>query len=115
MQKEYMCYFEFTLDIMGGKWRPLIMYHIDKHEVIRYGQLKREIPKINERMLTRQLRELENWKLVKREVFKQVPPKVEYSLTETGKSMMPLLIGLRDWGRTYNDKFQVYDFEGENE
>ncbi len=113
MEKDYQCYFEFTLDIIGGKWKPLILYHIDKHGVIRYGELRREITKINERMLTRQLRELEKWDLVNRKVFQQVPPKVEYSLTETGKSVMPIMFDLRDWGKTYNKKYKVYDFHGE--
>lgn len=74
-------------------------------QYIRYAEIKRCIPMITERMLTRQLRELESDGLVHREVYKQIPPKVEYSITERGKSIIPLLYQLRDWGKNYYDDF----------
>ena len=80
-EKQYNCYFELTLDIIGGKWKPIILYYINTNKVARHSDLKRFIPSINERMLTRQLRELEEDELINRKVYPVVPPKVEYSLT----------------------------------
>jgi DNA-binding HxlR family transcriptional regulator len=114
-QKSYNCYFELTLDIIGGKWKPIILYYIGKEEVIRYGELRRSIPNINERMLTRQLRELEKDQLVHREIYKEVPPKVEYSLTDLGKTIMPILEELKDWGVFYNNKRNIATFDFERE
>lgn len=110
-QKKYYCQFELTLDIIGGKWKPLILYTIGKNDVLRYGQIKKLIPNINERMLTRQLRELEKDQLIHREVYKEVPPKVEYNLTEIGTTILPILHQLIDWGIDYNNKFKVTEFE----
>ncbi|MGL4740941.1 MAG: winged helix-turn-helix transcriptional regulator [Sarcina sp.] len=106
-EKIYNCHFELTLDIIGGKWKPIIMYYIGRDKVLRYGELKRLIPNINERMLTRQLRELEEDKLINRVVYKEVPPKVEYSLNEMGKSVIPILNELRAWGFNYNEKNHI--------
>lgn len=97
-KKNYHCQFELTLDIIGWKWKALILFYISIHKTIRYGELKREIPNINERMLTRQSRELEKDNLVFRNVFREVPPRVEYSLTEDGESLIPLLHELHKWG-----------------
>lgn len=106
----YNCHIELTLDIIGGKWKPVILFYIGAEGVIRYGQIKKAIPNINERMLTKQLRELERDQLVHREVYKEVPPKVEYSLTELGESISPLLIELSKWGNDYNDRFDIAKF-----
>lgn len=103
--KDYRCYFELTLDLIGGKWKPVIMYYLGQHGTLRYAEIKRCIPKITERMLTKQLRELEKDGLVHREVYKQIPPKVEYSLTDVGKSIIPILNQMRDWGKNYYDNF----------
>ena len=86
--KKYNCFFEFTLDIVGGKWKPIILYYININSVARHSELKRFIPSINERMLTRQLRELEEDNLIERKVYPVVPPKVEYKLTEYGLSLI---------------------------
>lgn len=110
LKKQYHCQFELTLDIIGGKWKPLILFYIGMEEVIRYGELKKCIPNINERMLTRQLRDLEKDDLVNREVYREVPPKVEYSLTKLGKSIMPILKELKDWGVGYNQVKNIADF-----
>ena len=99
--KKYNCFFEFTLDIVGGKWKPIILYYININSVARYSEIKRFIPSINERMLTRQLRELEEQKIIKRNVYPEVPPKVEYSLTELGESIIPVLKMLCEWGKEY--------------
>lgn len=109
-KRQYNCHIELTLDIIGGKWKPVILFYIGEKGVIRYGEIKKAIPNINERMLTRQLRELERDQLVHREVYKEVPPKVEYSLTNLGDSITPLLIQLSEWGSSYNDKFDIAHF-----
>jgi len=87
-----------SLDVIGGRWKPLIMYALND-ETLRFTQLLEKVnPRITQRMLTKQLRELEEDGLVSRKVYAQVPPKVEYSLTETGVSLMPILDELCVWG-----------------
>jgi len=110
--KKYHCHFELTLDIIGGKWKPLILFYIGKNNVLRYGEIKKHIPNINERMLTRQLRELEKADLINRKVYPVVPPKVEYSLTKEGKSLLPILDELQAWGVDYNHKMNIAKFIG---
>lgn len=110
-KKQYNCYFEMTLDIMGGKWKPIILYYINHNGVARHSDLKRFIPSINERMLTRQLRELENDMLITRKVYPVVPPKVEYSLTECGKSLIPILTSLIEWGKNYAHSMDYKNFK----
>jgi DNA-binding HxlR family transcriptional regulator len=99
--KRYRCYFELTLAVIGGKWKPIILYHLSLASAVRFGELRRGMPDVTERMLTRQLRELEADGLVHREVYREVPPRVEYSLTEMGLSLIPLLLQMRDWGVDY--------------
>ncbi len=89
---------EATLDVIGGKWKPLIMYML-KDGTLRFSQIMDKVqPRITQRMLTKELRELEKDGLVIRKVYPQVPPKVEYTLTEKGWSLMPILDDLCDWG-----------------
>jgi DNA-binding HxlR family transcriptional regulator len=99
--KRYRCYFELTLSVIGGKWKPIILYHLSLAEAVRYGELRRGMPDVTERMLTRQLRELESDGLVHREVFREVPPRVEYSLTAMGASLIPVLKEMQAWGVEY--------------
>ncbi|WP_136795395.1 MULTISPECIES: winged helix-turn-helix transcriptional regulator [Desulfosediminicola] len=99
--KTYRCYFELTLQVIGGKWKPIILYQLAIHGVLRFGELRRAIPDITERMLTRQLRELEKDGVIHREVYKQIPPKVEYSLLFAGVQLIPVLLSLRKWGADY--------------
>lgn len=91
------CGVEATLEIIGGKWKGVILYHLSGG-VKRFNQINRLLPNITQRMLTRQLRELESDGLVNREVYPQVPPKVEYSLTEQGQSLVPIIMALKGWG-----------------
>jgi DNA-binding HxlR family transcriptional regulator len=99
--KSYRCFFELTLKVIGGKWKPVILYQLAREGILRFSDLRRQIPEVNERMLSRQLRELEHDGLVHREVYQQVPPKVEYSLTKLGCSLIPILLSLREWGVAY--------------
>lgn len=89
---------EATLDVIGGKWKPLIIYHI-RDGPLRFSQIMKQAqPRITQRMLTKELREMERDGLVTRKVYAQIPPKVEYSLTEKGESLMPILDQLCEWG-----------------
>jgi DNA-binding HxlR family transcriptional regulator len=89
---------EATLDVIGGKWKPLVIYQL-KNGTLRFNQIVGRVqPRITQRMLTKELRELEKDGLVIRKVYPQVPPKVEYSLTERGLSLIPILDQLCDWG-----------------
>jgi DNA-binding HxlR family transcriptional regulator len=94
------CSVEATLDVIGGKWKGTILYHLlDKS--CRFNELRRTMPDITQRMLTLQLRELEEDGIIKRTVYAQVPPHVDYSLTDFGRSLEPILLLMRDWGTTY--------------
>lgn len=94
------CPVEATLDLIGGKYKALILWHLSD-ETLRYSQLSKAIPGATSKMLTQQLRELESQKLIHREVYPVIPPRVEYSLTELGKSLIPVLVAMRDWGSSY--------------
>ncbi|OAA91565.1 putative HTH-type transcriptional regulator YtcD [Clostridium ljungdahlii] len=91
---------ELTLDIIGGKWKPLIIWHLGE-KTLRFSELKRTLPNITQKMLTQQLRALEEDQLVNRFVYAEVPPKVEYSLTEKGKTLLPVLSTLCEWAIEY--------------
>lgn len=99
--RRYRCFFELTLDVIGGKWKPIILYHLGICGVQRFSDLRRSMPGVTERMLSRQLKELATDGLVHREVYKEVPPRVEYWLTAQGKTLMPILLALRDWGAEF--------------
>jgi DNA-binding HxlR family transcriptional regulator len=91
------CPVELTLDVVGGKWKPLIIFYLSQ-QPRRFGELRRLIPRITQQMLTLQLRELETDKIVHRAVFAEVPPRVEYSLTDDGRSLAPILDAMLAWG-----------------
>ena len=99
--KVFNCEKELTLSIIGGKWKMLIMWHLGKEGTKRFNELKSLMPGITQRMLVNQLRELEEDLIVHREVYPVVPPKVEYSLTEKGTSLIPILESMYQWGRNY--------------
>jgi len=92
-----------TLELIGGKYKSLILWHLSEGK-LRFSELRSRVVGATLKMLTQQLRELESHKLIHREVFPVIPPKVEYSLTETGKSLMPILVAMRDWGANYMRK-----------
>ncbi len=104
-KKIFNCSMELTIDIIGGKWKPLIICHIGNNDTLRYGQLKRLIPSISERVLSRTLRELESKQLINREVFDEKVLRVEYNLTLIGRELLPVLNSLTDWGNKYNEKY----------
>ena len=94
------CPVEATLDLIDGKWKAVILYHL-LDDTIRFNELGRRLSRITQRMLTRQLRELETAGLIHREVYAEVPPRVEYSLTKLGRSLEPVIRSLWSWGSTY--------------
>ncbi|MCM2534149.1 winged helix-turn-helix transcriptional regulator [Neobacillus pocheonensis] len=100
-ERTFNCEKELTLSVIGGKWKMLILWHLGKKGTKRFGELKALIPGITQRMLVNQLRELEEDLIVERKVYPVVPPKVEYSLTEQGESLMPILDSMYQWGKNY--------------
>jgi len=101
LEKSYGCAMEMTLDLIGGKWKALILWHLAEDGTLRFGELRRLFPKLTQKMLTQQIRDLERDGLVHREIFRQVPPRVDYSLTDTGRSLVPVLTALNGWGREF--------------
>ena len=100
MKPKATCPVETTLELIGGKYKALILWHLSDGK-LRFSELRRRVSGATPKMLTQQLRELESSRLVHREVYPVIPPKVEYSLTETGRSLMPVLVAIRDWGTDY--------------
>src|SRR3954453_22022495 len=94
---------ELTLSIISGKWKIVILWILGKEGTKRFGELKSLIPGITQRMLVNQLRELEEDLIVHRKVYPVVPPKVEYSLTDKGESLMPILESMYEWGKNYKE------------
>lgn len=92
------CVVEGTLDLIEGKWKGLVLFHLMESGTLRFNELRRRLPNCTQRMLTTQLRELEEDGLVARRVYAEVPPKVEYSLTPRGESLRPVVAALKAWG-----------------
>lgn len=96
--KEYHCAMDITMDYIGGKWKTVVLWYLRKNKK-RFSELKRLIPNITEKMLSIQLKDLENDGLVERKIYPEVPPKVEYQLTDFGKTLIPMLEEIALWGR----------------
>ncbi len=97
------CPVEAVLNIIGGKWKGVILYHL-LTKTVRFNELRRLMPGVTQRMLTKQLRELEADNLIKRKVYAEVPPKVEYSMTELGMTLEPIVNALHTWGSQHLKK-----------
>lgn len=95
---------ELSIGILGGRWKVLIIWQL-KDDTQRYGELKKSLSGITHKMLTQQLRELEQDEIITRKVYLEVPPKVEYDLTLLGKSVIPVIDLLREWGEEYRSVF----------
>jgi DNA-binding HxlR family transcriptional regulator len=91
------CAVEATVAVIGGKWKPILLFHLVSGAK-RFSELKKLLPQASDRMLTRSLRELENDRLLTRKVFAEVPTRVEYTLSEDGKSLIPVLNAMSEWG-----------------
>jgi DNA-binding HxlR family transcriptional regulator len=94
----YICGIDAAMDVVSGKWKSLILWELDNHGTRRFGELKRGLEGVSEKMLTQHLREMEEDGLIHREVYRQVPPKVEYSLTDHGRGLNEALGPLGAWG-----------------
>lgn len=98
------CCVDYAFRRIGGKYKGRILWYLSENEVLRFGELCRKLPDVTTKMLTQTLRELENDGLIFRNVYHEVPPKVEYSLTETGNELIPFITHLRDWGKNQMEK-----------
>jgi DNA-binding HxlR family transcriptional regulator len=101
LRKDFMqndgCPVSATIAIIGGKWKPIILYLIS-HEINRFGEMHNMIQGISKKMLTGQLRELERDGIIERKIFAEIPPRVEYYITEKGKTLRPIILSMREWG-----------------
>lgn len=102
-RKAVSCPVETTLSVIHGRWKVLVIHHL-LDGIKRFGELHRALAGVSHRTLAQQLRELEAARLVRRKVYRQVPPKVEYSLTPLEESLKPVLLAMHEWGETYAQK-----------
>lgn len=98
---------DYTMQTIGGKWKPIVLYLI-YNEINRFGLLRRGIVGISKQMLTKQLRELEKDGLITRKIYAQIPPKVEYFISEKGYTIFPIIDSMYEWG----EKYMMFDEEG---
>ena len=98
--KVYNCPLEAAIDLIDGKWKCLILWHLND-KVLRFGELQRMMPAVTQKMLTQQLRDLERDGLLTRQAYAEIPPRVEYRLTELGRSLLPILTAMCVWGSAY--------------
>lgn len=103
----FACPVTFTVDVIGGKWKALILFHL-MSGTRRFNELRRLMPEVTQRMLTLQLRELETDKVITREVYREVPPKVEYSLAPLGLTLVPLIRAMREWGAEHEATIMAF-------
>lgn len=100
--EKYNCPLGATLGVIGGKYKVMIIWFLYQNKILRYGELQKIIEGITPKMLISQLRELENDEIIKRKVYPVVPPKVEYSLTKKGESLIPILLEMKKWGEKFS-------------
>lgn len=109
--KEYACAFEFALDMVSGKWKGLILWHLSSG-TMRYGEIKKSLGTITQKMLTQTLRDLETKQLISRKVYPVVPPKVEYTITPYGENLIPIFKMMQEWGNEVGGKIgESYECE----
>src|SRR6266567_3218576 len=100
-QHVYECPIEATVDLVGGKWKAIVLHHLLIKGTLRFGEIKKKMPTVTQKMLTAQLRQLATDGLITRTVYPVVPPRVEYELTPLGVSLGPILVAMKDWGEAY--------------
>jgi DNA-binding HxlR family transcriptional regulator len=103
--KEFSCEKELTLSIISGKWKIMIIYYLGTEGTCRFSKFQKNFPKITHKVLSKQLKELEEDSIIHREVFLGVPPRVEYSITPLGQSLMPIILLMYEWGK---NRLQTY-------
>lgn len=106
IKKEYKCSLMLTHDLIGGKWKMRVLWHIQKGHT-RFSQLQKNLPEITDKVLSAQLRDLEKTGIIKRDVYPDVPPRVEYTLTEKGKELAPIIEMLCTWSDSYADENEI--------
>jgi DNA-binding HxlR family transcriptional regulator len=106
-QGPYICGIDAAMDVVTGKWKSLILWELDNHGTRRFGELKRGLPGISEKMLIQHLREMEADGVIHREVFHQVPPRVEYSVTSAGAELDHALAPLAEWGKRHQERIEA--------
>ncbi len=99
------CVVESVIGVIGGRWKCVVLFHLS-HGTLRFGELRRLLPNVTQRMLTLTLRELEEDGLVRRTVYAEVPPRVEYDLTPWGCSLEPIIVAMCEWGKRYKRRLQ---------
>ncbi len=104
----FQCPVDAGLALMAGKWKPRILWKLYRYQTVRFGQLKRLLPDITDKMLTQQLRELETDGLIMRKVYPVVPPKVEYTFSAFGKTLEPVIAAIATWGETYEPEIRSH-------
>ncbi len=102
--RTYYCPVELAMDIIGGKWRAVILWYLSKG-TLRFHEIKKEISTISERVLSKEPRALEKYNLIERKIYPEVPPKVEYTLTDLGRSLTPLLDQVSNFGESFSKRF----------
>jgi len=111
--RTYNCPMEMTIDLIGGKWKALLLWNLSVR-TLRFGELQRQFPQLTQKMLTQQLRELVRDGLISRKSYDEMPPRVEYSLTEFGSTIMPVLQAMNRWGTGYLEG-QIVDYAYQNQ
>lgn len=106
INRDYHCEKELTLSIISGKWKVVILWHLGVEGPQRFSELQRLFPKISHKILTNQLRELIEDGIVHREVYPEIPPKVEYSMTELGMTLLPIVEMMYEWGKKRIDQIK---------
>ncbi|MFJ7726141.1 winged helix-turn-helix transcriptional regulator [Neobacillus sp. NPDC097160] len=115
LNHDYHCEKELTLSIISGKWKVVILWHLGVEGPHRFSELQRLFPKISHKILTNQLRELMEDGIVHREVFPEIPPKVEYSMTELGMTLLPIVEMMYEWGKKRIEQFKQENDYSEEE
>ena len=114
IEPDFRCGVEVTLAVVGGKWKGLILWHL-RLKTLRFAQLQRRLRSVTQKMLTQQLRELEANGLIHRQIYAEVPPRVEYSLTDEGQRILPILELMCQWGQDYLLKTEGINLSYANE
>ncbi len=104
----YQCEIELTLEILSGKWKALLIWNLHLHTVLRYNEFRKLIPSITQKMLTQQLKDLEKYGILSRRVYPSVPPMVEYTLTQTGQELIPIMEAMDQWGKKYVKQYAAH-------
>jgi len=103
--KNYTSEIEITVEILSGKWVVLLLTHLGEEKIVRFNAFRKVFPNITQKMLSQQLKKLEDNKIVKKKIYQEVPPKVEYSLTPEGEKLIPILDTMQEWGQGYLEVF----------